>query len=111
MHAALPRKILNRVLDLAVGKLFDGLSQSRVSLANDFVQVRRPHPGFLKLLEWSPGFHSLVLAGVTHEDYPVVVFQPAQEFVNLGRAREARFVHNVQVSVPMVTVRSNKVAL
>jgi hypothetical protein len=89
MYSALPRKIINRLADLAACKLLDGLLQGRVLLPDDFVKVRRPHPGFLKLLEWPPGLDSLVLASVAHEDYAVLFFQPAQEFVNFARAREA----------------------
>jgi hypothetical protein len=96
---------------MTVGELFDGLFQCGVFLANDFVEVRRLHPGFLKLLEWPPGLHSLVLASVAREDYAVLLFQPAQEFVNLARAREARFIHDVQVPIPVVMGRLGKVAL
>ena len=97
MHTALLPEIVNRLVHMTVGELLNGLFQCRVFLANDFVKVRRVHSGFLKLLERSPGLHSLVLARVTHEDYPVVFFQPVHEFVDLPCAREARFVHNVQV--------------
>jgi hypothetical protein len=111
MHAATPLKVLNRLADLAVGKMLDGLSQSRVFLANDFVEVRRVHPGFLKLLERSSCLHSLVLARVTHEYHPVLFLQLVYEFIDLPCAREAGFVHNVQVPLRVVSVRSGKMAL
>ena len=111
MHTALPPEIVNRLVHMTVGELLDGLFQSGVFLTNDLIEVRCVHPGFLKLLERSTGLHSLVLARVANEDYSVLIFQPAQECVDLARAREARFIHNVQMPVPIVTVRSGKVAL
>ncbi len=68
MHSALAVEIADRLLHVAVGELLHGFFQSRVFLAHDFVQLRRLHSGFLKLLERSACFHSLMLARVTHEN-------------------------------------------
>jgi hypothetical protein len=111
VHTALLPEIVNRLVHMAVGELLNGLFQCRVFLANDFVQVRRVHSRFLKLLKRLPSLYSLVLPGVTHEDYAVVFLQSVHELVDLPRAREARFVNNVQMPVPIITVRSGKVAL
>lgn len=58
MHAALPRKIVNRLPDLPVGKLLDSLFQCRVFPADDFVKGRRLHSRFdFELMEfrrWAP---------------------------------------------------------
>jgi len=106
MHTALLPEIVNRLVHMTVGELLDSLFQCGVFLANDLMEVRCVHPGFLKLLERSPPLHSLVLARVAHEDHAVLCFQPAHEFVNLARAREARFVHNVQMPLSLVLVWS-----
>ena len=111
MHTAMLPEIVNRRVHMTVRELLDGLFQCRVLLPNDFVKVRRVHSCFLKLLEWSPGLYSLVLSGVTHQNNPVLFLQPVYEFVDLPCAREARFVHNVQVSFRVVSLRSGKMAL
>jgi hypothetical protein len=48
-HAALAVEITNGFADLASRKLLDGFSECRISLSDDFIQVRRSQPCVLEL--------------------------------------------------------------
>ena len=111
MHPPLLPEVPNGVLDLAMGELLHGFLQGRILLADDFVQVRRVHPGFLELLKRPAGFHALVLARVTQEDHPVLLLQAVQKVVDLARARQARLIHNVKMPPSAVRVGPGEMVL
>ena len=67
MHTALLVKALNCGSNLAARKLLDDLFQLWIALANDVIQRRRPHPGFLQLREWTACFNGLMLATISHQ--------------------------------------------
>ena len=61
--------------------------------------MRRAHSGFLKLLEWQPGFHALVLARVAHENHTVMLIKPIQKISYMASAGQTGLIYNVKIAL------------
>src|SRR5215469_13680287 len=94
MHAALLVETRNSSVNVPARELLYRFLQSRVLLAHNFTQLGCPHPRFLQLLVWPARFHRLMLPCIPYQKDPVGHLQAMKEFVNLFRAREARFIDN-----------------
>ena len=82
---------------LSLGKKLNGGFESRVFLADNLIQLCRPHSGLLQLFEWPSGFDALVLAGVADQEYAIVGTEPSKEVANLIRAGETRLIEEVEM--------------
>jgi hypothetical protein len=67
-----------------------------VALSHDLVQMRGPDSGFLELMIRAAGVDGFMLAHVADEQHAVVRSEALQNCVHLFRARQARFVEDVQ---------------
>ena len=97
MDSSLPGEPLHGFRDTIVGQQLNGVSQVRVPLTNDFLQVRGSHSGSLHLLERLAGFDGLMLANITHQQNPVCWTQASEEVVDLLGTCQTRLVEDVQV--------------
>jgi hypothetical protein len=100
MHTALALELRDGFTDAPVSEIVDDLLQAWICLPDDLIELRRTHPGILKLFEWPTGVDGLVLSGISNQDDPIVGTKPIEELARLLRADEARFVHHVQLSMP-----------
>ncbi len=82
---------------LLVRKMLDRLEQTWVFLPHDLVQSGGSHPGILHLLEGFACVHSLMLSGVSNDEYPVLWFDLVEESPHLLGAGETRFVEHIKV--------------
>jgi hypothetical protein len=83
--------------DLARRQQFDGRFQSRVLLANDLIQRRRAHSGFLQLLEGAARFDALMLADIADQKHAVIGTKPGKKLAHLVGAGKARFIDKVEM--------------
>src|SRR5215469_12701754 len=94
MHAASLVETRNSSVHVSARELPYRFLQSRVLLTHNFTQLGYPHSSFLQLLVWPARFHRLMLPCIPYQKDPVGHLQAMKEFVNLFRAREARFIDN-----------------
>ena len=67
------------------------------------------HARFLKLLEGPASFNALVLARVAHKYHTVSLAKPLQKLVHLSGTREAGFIDDEEVCLPVIAgVRAGK---
>ncbi len=86
------------MLGLIVCKMLDCFQQLRVFLPHDPIKLRGPHPGVLHLLEGLSRIDTLMLAGVTDHQHPVIGFELVQKISHLLRAGETGFVQHVKMA-------------
>src|SRR6266851_6781377 len=96
MHAALRIELPDCFSHIATRELLHHFFECRVFLPHDLIKPRCFDPRFLELLIRSARFYRFMLARVTYQQHAVVFLEPMQELVYLLRARETRFVENVE---------------
>ena len=69
-------------------------------MTHDGLEPRSLHAGVPQLLIGPACVDCLVLPHIAHEQHAVLRTQTPQEFVNLPRAGQARFVDDVEMSGP-----------
>ena len=79
--------------------------EGRVFLANDLVELRGAHPGFLQLLKWTACLDTLMLARVPDQQYAILGAEPVKKVFYLASAGETRFIHEVKASLCCAVVR------
>jgi hypothetical protein len=100
MHTALALELRDGFTDAPVSEIVDDLLQAWICLPDDLIELRRTHPGILKLFEWPAGVDGLVLSGISNQDDPIVGTKPIEELARLFRADQTRFVDHVQPPMP-----------
>src|SRR5215469_638513 len=112
MHEALRIESLDCFSHISTRELFHDFFERRVLLPHNLVKPCSLDSCFLELLIWGSGFDSLVLACIAYQKYPIMFFESVDQFVHLLRARQTRFVQNIQ-SLLSVTplIRSYKMPL
>src|SRR6185437_5970731 len=101
MHAALHIESLDCFSHISTRELFHDFFERRVFLPHNLVKPCGLDSCFLELLIRGSGFDSLVLACIAYQKYAVTFFESVEQFVHLLRARQARFVQNIQ---PLLSV-------
>jgi hypothetical protein len=66
MDAALTLERRDGFTHSAMSQIVDDLLEGWIILPNDFIELRRAHPGVLKLFERPSGFDRLVLPGIAN---------------------------------------------
>ena len=84
---------------LVLRQMLDGPKEFGVFLAHDPVQLRRPHPGVLHLLEGLAGVHALMLTGIADEEDAIRRPDLVEERPHLAGAGETGLIHHVQVAI------------
>jgi hypothetical protein len=83
--------------DIAFSKRLHGGFECWTFLTNNFVEMRSPHSCLLQLLEWPASLNALVLACIANQKHSLLRPKSAEEFSDLVRACQARFVHEVEM--------------
>jgi hypothetical protein len=95
MHPTLLVQPLDGTLHVSTGQLFDDHLHLGIALSQGLVQMRRADAGVLALVVRATGLDRLMLAHVAWQD-AVLRPETLQKRVHLFRARQARFVEDVQ---------------
>ena len=114
MHAALLVKPFDGAVHVSARQLFNDGLQLWIALPHDLVEMRRADPRFLELVIRPAGVDRFMLAHVADEQHAVVWSEALQERVHLFRARQARFVEDVEallVRWPCVVVATRQMPL
>ena len=108
MHTALALELRDRFTDAPVSEIVDDLLQPWICLPNDLIELRRAHPGILKLFEWPTGVDGLVLPGITNQMTRSLGPSPIEELARLFRADETRFVDRIRFPCPECDIGSER---
>jgi hypothetical protein len=99
MHTALMVKPFDGTMRVAARQLFDNRLQLWIALPDDLIKMRRVDPRRLKLVIRPAGIDGFMLAHVTDKQHAIVWSEALQERAHLPRARQARFVKDVERSL------------
>jgi hypothetical protein len=84
---------------LASRKHFDSGLEFRVLLADNLIKFGRAHSGFLQLFERSASLNALMLPRVADQQHTVMSSETGEKIAHLIGACEARFVHEIEMSL------------
>ncbi len=79
-----------------MSKQLDGGFESRIALADDFVEFCGAHPSLLQLLEGTSGLDSLVLSRVANKEHAIIWCKASEKLAHLASARQARLIDKVE---------------